>query len=233
MTSRDDIALRESGYVGRAQELGYGLAAPLYDLIVGFMLLPVGGPGAWRRQVTGWLDARESQQVLSLGCGTGAAERAILRAAPSAHVTAIDLGAGQIAMAKRRDPERRIDYRVGNAAATGLESGRFDRVLIGGALHEMPRALRIAVLREARRVCHPEGRVLAVEPTRTATRWSALWRSAWLFLWIPGNPEAATIRDLIGSGLANEMAEAGLSVLERHVSTPDWFEGLVAAPRAG
>lgn len=231
MTSSEPIRVRESGYVGRAQELGYGLAAPLYDLIVGFMLLPVGGPGAWRRQVAGWLDAREGQRVLSLGCGTGAAERAILDATPSARITAIDLGAGQIAMAKRRNPRHRIDYRVGNAAETGLEAASFDRVLIGGALHEMPRPLRLAVLREARRACRPGGRVLAVEPAATRTRWSGWWRTAWLFLWIPGNPEAATIRDLIASGLANEMDEAGLEVVARHTSTPDWFEALVGTPR--
>lgn len=231
MTSPEPIRVRESGYVGRAQELGYGLAAPLYDLIVGFMLLPVGGPASWRRQVVGWLGARDGQRVLSLGCGTGAAERAILAASPSAQITAIDLGAGQIAMARRRDPGGQIDYRVGNAAETGLEAASFDRVLIGGALHEMPRPLRTAVLREARRTCRADGRVLAVEPARTRTRWSGWWRTAWLFLWIPGNPEAATIRDLIASGLANEMEESGLRVIERHTSTPDWFEGLAAVPQ--
>ncbi len=230
MSPEPRVGVRESGYVGRAQELGYGLAAPLYDWIVGFMLLPVGGAAAWRRQVTGWLDARDGQRIVSLGCGTGAAERAILATHPNARITGIDLGAGQIAMARRRDPVGRIEYRVGNAASTALEPASVDRVLIGGALHEMPKTLRLAVLREARRVCRADGRVLAVEPARTRTRWSGWWRSAWLFLWIPGNPEAATIRDLIASGLDREMEEAGLEIVARHRSTPDWFEGLLAKP---
>ncbi len=230
MSDERAIGVRDSGYVGRAQELGYGLAAPLYDWIVGFMLLPVGGAAAWRRQVTGWLDVRDDQRIVSLGCGTGAAEHAILATHPRARITAIDLGAGQIAMARRRDREGRIEYRVGNAASTGLDPASVDRVLIGGALHEMPRALRLDVLREARRICRPDGRVLAVEPARTATRWSSWWRSAWLFLWIPGNPEAATIRELVASGLDREMEEAGLEIVGRHRSTPDWFEGLLAKP---
>jgi ubiquinone/menaquinone biosynthesis C-methylase UbiE len=180
--------------------------------------------------VARWLEPSDGQRILSLCCGTGAPDRAILEQAPHARIVGVDLGRGQLARARRKDPTGRIDYRHGNAADTGLESESFDRVLIVGALHEMPRALRHAVLTEARRVCRRDGRVLAVEPCQTRTRWSAFLRSACLFLWVPGNPEAASTHDLIAHGLERELRDAGFEVLARHVTPLDWFEGLLARP---
>ncbi len=119
-------------------------------------------------------------------------ERALLERAPEIEITAIDLGSGQLARARRKDPAGRIDYRVGDASDTGLPEAHFDRVLITLALHEMPRSLRRAVLKEARRLCTPGGRVLAIEHARPEKTLSRLGRALWWFFWIPGNPEVPT-----------------------------------------
>ena len=222
--------VRASGYVGRLQELGYGLASPFYDLFVSLALLPLGGQRKLRADVARWLEPSDGHTVLSLCCGTGSTDRAILEAAPHARISGVDLGRAQIARARRKDVHGRIDYRLSNAAVTGFADASFDRVLIVGALHEMPRGLRLAVLAEARRVCRTDGRFLAVEPCRTRTTWSSFVRSVFLFLWVPGNPEAATTRDLIAHGLETELREAGFEVIARHTTTPDWFEGLLARP---
>ena len=220
--------LRPSGYVGRLQEFGYGLASPLYDLFVAWAMLPMGGERKLRREIASWLAVRAGDEVLSLCCGTGATDRALLELVPSARITGIDLGEGQLVRARRKDATGQIVYRLADASETGLESESFDRVMLVGALHEMPRSLRAGVLHEARRLIRREGSLLVFEPCRTRTRGSALTRSLVLFLWVPGNPETRTMLDLIAHGLDTELREAGFEPLERHQTTPDWFEGILA-----
>jgi len=224
--------LRPSGYTSRLQELWYGLSGPFYDLMTWWCFLPLGGENACRRRFVEWFDVKPGHRVLSLCCGTGTTERSLAAAVPSARITAIDLGAGQVATAMRKDRTGRVDYRVGNASATGLAPGSFDRVLITLALHEMPRPARISVLEESRRVCRPGGRVIAVEHAPLAGSGARLLRFLWWFGWLPGNPETSTTRDLQRSGLASEMRQAGLRILRRSTTSPAWVEGVVAEPDA-
>ena len=223
--------LRPSGYASRIYEIGYGIDSPLYDLTVWWGLLPLGGQAACRAEITRWFAIEPGQRVASLCCGTGSMERAILEAVPNLEITGIDLGAGQIARACRKDPSGRIDYRVGNASRTGLADAGFDRVVIAFALHEMPRDLRLDVLREARRICKPDGRVIAVEHGAPRSAASRLLRALWWFFWLPGNPEYATSRDLQRHGLRSEMEEAGLEIVDRRMTRPDWIEGVIGQPR--
>ena len=227
-TPRETGRLRPSGYVSRLQEVGYGLVSPLYDLFVGWAMLPMGGERKVRRDIASWLAARDGDEVLSLCCGTGATDRALLALVPSVRITGIDLGRAQLSRARRKDASGKIVYRLADASETGLGSESFDRVMLVGALHEMPRSLRAKILREARRLIRPGGSLLVFEPCRTRTRGSALSRSLVLLLWVPGNPETTTMRDLIAHGLDTELREAGFEPLERHRTTPDWFEGILA-----
>jgi ubiquinone/menaquinone biosynthesis C-methylase UbiE len=222
--------LRASGYASRLYEFAYGFTSPLYDLIVWWGFLPLGGEGACRRRFARWLDLEPALRIVSLCCGTGSMERALLEVAPDLEIIGVDLGRSQIARARRRDRAGRIDYRLGNAARTELPPASYQRVLITLALHEMPRELRGEVLREARRLCAAQGRVVAIEHGRPAGAVSRLLRAAWWFFWIPGNPELETSRDLQRRGLENEMREAGLRVVQRHATRPDWIEGFVAVP---
>jgi len=222
--------LRPSGYVGWLQEFGYGLASPLYDLFVAWAALPIGGERKLRRNIATWLEARDEDEVLSLCCGTGATDRALLELAPGTRITGIDMGRAQLWQARRKDSTGQITYRLANASATGLESEAFDRILLVGALHEMPRDLRGEVLKEARRLIRRDGHLLVFEPCRTETRKSAFLRSLALFLWVPGNPETKTTRDLLKHGLDTEVREAGFEPLRRHRTSPDWFEAILARP---
>jgi ubiquinone/menaquinone biosynthesis C-methylase UbiE len=223
-------SVRPSGYVSRWEEIWYGISSPLYDVMTWWCFLPLGGENVCRKKFVDWFEVEPGHQVLSLCCGTGTTERALNRAVPSARVTAIDLGSGQIATARRKDRMGLVDYRVGNASDTGLASQAFDRVLITLALHEMPRQLRGSILREAARVCRPSGRVIAIEHALPSSRLSRLVRSVWWFGWVPGNPESSTTKDLQRRGLANELKEAGLRVIKRHATRPEWIEGIVAEP---
>jgi demethylmenaquinone methyltransferase/2-methoxy-6-polyprenyl-1,4-benzoquinol methylase len=225
-----DLGVRSSGYFSRSEELWYGISSPFYDIVVWWGFLPFGGEKYLRREFVRWFDVQPGQDVLSLCCGTGTTERALIAAVPTARMTALDLGGGQLARARRKDRSGTIDYRLGNASDTGFEDDAFDRVLITLALHEMPRKLRLSVLREAARVCRPTGRVIAIEHAPMTKGWSWFLRGVWWFGWVPGNPEVATSRDLQRHGLAREMEQAGLRVRERYTTTLGWIEGVVAEP---
>ena len=223
--------LRSNGYSSRFLSFAYAFASPLYDLVVWWGFLPLGGESACRREFVRWLDVSPGMHVASLCCGTGSMERAMLALEPRLSITGVDLGPGQLTRARRKSRGAPLTYTLADATRTELPAERFDRVLIGLALHEMPRATRLAVLREARRLCAPGGRVLAVEHGRPKRRSARLLRALWWFFWIPGNPELSTSRDLQTHGLDDEMRESGLEVLERHATRPDWIEAFLATPR--
>lgn len=220
----------QTGYSSRFLSSAYAVASPLYDLVVWWGFIPLGGERACRREFVRWLDLRPALRVASLCCGTGSMEHAMLAEEPELSITGVDLGRGQIARAQKKNRGPEVTYILGDAARTDLPSGSFDRVLIGLALHEMARSIRLAVLREARRLCAPEGRVLAIEHGRPVTWASRLLRGLWWFFWIPGNPEVPTSRDLQEHGLENEMRECGLKVIERYTTQPDWIEAFSAVP---
>ncbi len=228
--TRPASALRASGHRSRVQEILYGSASLVYDAFVRWAFWPLGGEAACRRLFAQWLAVEPHQKIASLCCGTGSTDRAVLASEATVSIVGVDLGRSQLARARKLDSTQRIDYRLGNAASTGLASDGFDRVLIVGALQEMPRVQRMAVLGEARRLCRPMGRVLAVEIGRTESRWTSIWRGAWLLHWLPGNPETLTTRDLVASSLRSEMLAAGFELVDRFTTHPDWFEGILARP---
>lgn len=218
------------GYSSRFLAWAYTFASPFYDLIVWWGFLPLGGERKCRRMFVRWLQLEPGMRVASLCCGTGTMERAVVADAPEVEVTGVDLGSGQLARARRISIDPRLRYLQADATATGLEPGAYDRVLISLALHEMTRPTRLAVLREAGRLCKPKGKVLAIEHGRPATRSARLLRALWWFFWLPGNPEVPTSRDLRARGLDQEMTESGLEVEGHETTSPDWIEAFIATP---
>jgi demethylmenaquinone methyltransferase/2-methoxy-6-polyprenyl-1,4-benzoquinol methylase len=93
----------------------------------------------------------------------------------------------------------------------------FDSVFLPHAIHEMPRAVRGAALREARRICGSDGRVVVLELDRPDSLWLRILIGAWFFFWAPGfiNFETPTRRDMQRRGVANEVREAGFTQVRR------------------
>ena len=121
--------LRPSGYASRFYEFVYGKRNPFYDPIVTWGFLPLGGEPACRRAFASWCRLQPGQRVLLPCCGTGSTEREMLRQIPDLEVVGVDLGAGQLAVARRKNPG--VEYLHRNAADEADEASCTNWSLLG------------------------------------------------------------------------------------------------------
>jgi demethylmenaquinone methyltransferase/2-methoxy-6-polyprenyl-1,4-benzoquinol methylase len=190
----------------------------VYDLYMGWYMLPFGGERRFRRKMLDGLAFRADERLLDCTCGTGSCTAALReRVGPEALLVASDLSLGQLRMARRKPTLAGVPLLGADASRLPFPDAAFDSVFIPHAVHEMPRELRLAVLREARRVCCRDGRVAVLEldqPSRTWLRWLI---GLWFFYWVPPplNFETRTRRDLQRSGLVREVSEAGFAEVRK------------------
>jgi SAM-dependent methyltransferase len=96
--------------------------------------------------------------MLSIGCGSGALERDLLRLNAFHHCDAIDIAPVAIETARREADAlgaRSIKYRVEDVEKTDLPAGRYDAVWFNGSLHHI-RELEL-VCERVRRSLKPNG----------------------------------------------------------------------------
>jgi SAM-dependent methyltransferase len=104
--------------------------------------------------------------IADLGCGTGISTR--LLAAPDRRLIGIEPNTDMLAEARRTTPpELAIEYRNGEAAATGLPAASVDLVVAGQAFHWFELASTFA---EIRRILIPAGFAAAFWNVRDETR---------------------------------------------------------------
>src|ERR687884_1750078 len=99
-------------------------------------------------------------RLLDAGCGAGGAS--VCAARRGAHVNGLDAAEALLAVARRRLPDG--DFRVGDLEALPYPDGTFDAILLADVLPY--EADPVAVLRELRRVCAWQGRVVVATWSR-------------------------------------------------------------------
>lgn len=115
--------------------------------------------GPWSRDLVDTAQAKPGDNILDIGCGTGASARyAVERVAPGGTVAAIDINAGMIAHAGTLCPPGDVDWREGDVMALPFEDGAFDTVIGNQVLQFLKD--KPGALAEARRVLKPGGRLV-------------------------------------------------------------------------
>lgn len=124
-------------------------------------------------------DLPPGARVLDLGCGPGTGTlRLAGRLRPDVEVVGVDISAPMLAAARRhaaRTPRTGAVVRFEQADGETLpfDTDSFDAVVGHSVLYLVPRPER--ALREARRVCHPDGIVAFMEPAREGNLLRAAW----------------------------------------------------------
>jgi SAM-dependent methyltransferase len=121
--------------------------------------------GTRLRAVLEALDARAGEDILELGCGSGAYTRELLRA--GAQVTATEYALAQLSQAKRNVGEDGpVNFQLEDAQSLSLADSSFDKVLLSEVVEHVPHADR--AIAEATRVLRPGGLLVASTPSRVA-----------------------------------------------------------------
>jgi ubiquinone/menaquinone biosynthesis C-methylase UbiE len=144
----------------------------LYDLAFGVILRGV------RRRVAAAVRTEDLFPWLDVCCGTGSQFRALGAGDASGRVIGLDKSAGMVRYAAARAPG--IPFVCGDAAQLPFKDGAFRAVSVSFGLHDKSPGVRSAIIREARRVLAPGGRLIAVD---FENPWNAKSRVAAFFVW--------------------------------------------------
>ena len=140
--------------------------APSYDRLND--TLSLGLHRLWKRQAIAYLAPSPGQRLLDLCCGTG--DLALLvaeKVRPGGQVLGLDAAEAPLELARRRAARRpwlSLDWRLGDALATGLSDGWADRVVVAYGLRNL--ADPLAGLVEWRRLLRPGGRAAVLDFNR-------------------------------------------------------------------
>ena len=144
--------------------------APAYDNLND--LLSLGLHRLWKRQAVAWLDPSPGQRLLELCCGTGDLALVLAeKVRPGGLVLGLDAAAAPLERARERarcQPWLPLEFRQGDAAATGLADGWADGAVMAYGLRNLSDPE--AGLRELRRVVRPGGRAAVLDFNRPADR---------------------------------------------------------------
>ncbi len=152
-------------------------------------------------------------RFLELGAGTGRATSFVKAVFPEAQVTAIDLSDPYLKHARHRlSRVGGVDFLRANAEDLPFKAEEFDAVYSVFLFHELPRAVRLSILRESLRVARPGGLIALVDSIQSGD-----WQDADPILpEFPQQFHEPFYRDYIAHPMEALMRQSGLS--EVHTS---------------
>lgn len=146
--------------------------AARYDLLVAALTL--GQERRFRNMTVNLAQLRPGEDVLDVGCGTGALTmEAKRRVGARGRVCGIDASAQMIARARQKAARDGlgIDYQVAAIERLPFPDHTFDVVLSSLMMHHLPDDLKRQGLAEIARVLKPSGRLLILDAARPAGPW--------------------------------------------------------------
>jgi ubiquinone/menaquinone biosynthesis C-methylase UbiE len=132
-------------------------------------------------------------RVLDLACGTGELERRMLEADRAAQIVGIDLAPSMIERARAKlDGETGVQFEQADAHALPFEDKSFDIVVCANTFHYFTHPAE--VLREARRVLTPGGRLVMLDWCRDF--WTCRVMDAALQIFDPAYQHCYTLHEM-------------------------------------
>ena len=132
----------------------YRLIARMYDPLIEPLMR------AMRKIGMRMLPPESGMWVLEVGCGTGTFLNLYSRA--GCRAIGIDLSPAMVKAAGSKLSDK-VVVNTGDASQMPYKDDVFDAVIMSMTLHEMPRTIRPAVLKECSRVLKNSGRILIIE----------------------------------------------------------------------
>lgn len=150
-------------------------------------------------------------RILDIGCGTARFLSQLGRALPDAQLYGLDLSKHYLGEARRHFAAAQdVSFVVENAESLPFAAGYFDVVTSVFMFHELPKPVRRRVVREARRVLAPGGRLVICDSAQLSD--SAVVED--VLLAFPKSYHEPFYRGYLSDDLAQIMRDCGLHVLD-------------------
>ncbi|MCP3962631.1 MAG: methyltransferase domain-containing protein [bacterium] len=151
------------------------------------------------------IEPRAGRSILDICTGTG--EIALRCARQGAEVTGIDVTPAMLAKARKKAGDLPVRFEVMDARDLAFPDSSFDLATVSFGLHDMPRRVRLEVLREAARVTRERLVILDYELPKQRLPGA-------LLLWLVGMFESAYFKGFVREGAPALLREAGLRTVE-------------------
>lgn len=198
---------------------------PFIKVLFFFLNRGCGGERRWREFIIEWINPRPGEKILDICCGTGTLTIMLAKKlAGAGEVIGIEFSPAQLSIARKKQKPNGASFVEGDAQDIPFSDGYFDKGVICGALHELPREVRRSVLSESYRIIRPKGKIVIIEHNKPKRKWKWL-----LFDFLERfNPEHPTYRDLLKCGLTNEIQRGGFRIIRTSVTSWEFFQIVLA-----
>jgi demethylmenaquinone methyltransferase/2-methoxy-6-polyprenyl-1,4-benzoquinol methylase len=137
--------------------------ARLYDRVVMLSFAPFGGEKRFRRKFVALAGLNSTDRVLDICCGTGSTTAIIAPEVDQGHVIGVDLSPDMLAVAQRKVVAPWVSFQRASVDALPFADNSFDHVICSYGLHEIPKEIRAAALKEVFRVLKIGGKFLTLD----------------------------------------------------------------------
>lgn len=215
-------------YYVRVYKNWYKWFSRIYDYFMKAMCIPYygfGGERKFRELIVDWVNPQQNEKILDICSGTGTLTIMIAkRLAGKREVTGIEISPDQLRIARKKEKPEGLSFIEGDAQDIPFSDSYFDKSVICGALHEMPREVRRNVLSEAYRITRPQGKIVILEQNKPKRKWKSLLFDFFELF----NPEFPTYKDMLRCGLTNEIKQAGFRIIKTDTFFWEFFQIVLA-----